>query len=81
MPEFAFQGENVHTQEAFDELDAIFHCPIALRLVGLRFLFENSNFELGQDQISQREERRLIVGLDDDLISEPKAADAFGGAF
>ena len=81
MPQFAFQGQEMHSKEAFDQLDAIFHCPIALRLMGLRFLFENANLELGQDQVSQRKDRRLIVGLDDDLISEPKAADAFGGAF
>ena len=73
MPEFAFQGENVHTQEAFNELDTIFHCPIALRFVGLRFFFKHIDVELGLDQVSQREDCGFVVGLDDDFVSEPKA--------
>ena len=71
----------MHAQDAFDQLDAILNRPIALKLVRLRFVFENADFKLGQNQFSQREDCMLIIRVDNDFVSESKAANSVCGTF
>jgi len=76
MSKLAFQRKDVDAQESLDKLDSIFHCSVTLRFVGLRLLLQSVQMEPGQDQISQCQEGRLIVGLENDLVAEPEAADS-----
>ena len=79
MSQLALQGQEVHSQQALRQFDAVLDSAIALGLMKLRLFLEDFDVELVEHQRPQRENRALVVRLQDHFVPESEAADSFCG--